>query len=92
MADPSPDPDDDKVNDIFQQMTEGLGMDEQAIVNMSDVTVSSLTDIEIVNRFNATKRELYDRQELLHPKTETGRDLQSLYHALLLEGRRRGLM
>lgn len=81
------DPDD--VDAIFTRMTEELDLD---VTSISVVTVSSLTDLEIIQRFNEVKAELWERGEIPHAKTETGRDLQSQYHAYLLEGKKRGLM
>lgn len=77
------------MDDIFRRMTEDLDLD---VENLPEITVSSLTDFELVERFNAVKAELYDRDELLLPKTETGKDLQTQYHGYLLEMRKRKLM
>jgi len=81
------DPDD--VDAIFARMTEDLDLD---VASISEVTVSSLTDLELIERFNATKEELHERGEIPHATTQTGRDLQSAYHAYLLELKKRGRM
>lgn len=81
------DPDD--VDRIFAQMTDDLDLD---VASISEVTVSSLTDLEIIQRFNEVRAELHERGEIPHARTQTGRDLQSQYHAYLLEGKKRGLM
>lgn len=94
MAMPSPDPDDEQVDEMFAQLLgqmESLDLGERAVQNMGIVVVSSLSDIELVEKYNSTKRELYDREELLEARTEIGRDLHSIYHACLLELKKRGL-
>lgn len=76
-------------DEIFRRMTEDLELDPRMI---SVVSVATLNEHELLTRFNAVKKELYDREELLHAKTDTGRDLQSEYHALLLELKKRKVM
>lgn len=92
LAEPSPDPDDEQVDMIFRQMMEGVGLDENDVVKISEVTVSSLTDFELSQRFNDAKQELYQRGELLNPTTDTGKDIHAMYHGYLLEMKKRRLM
>jgi hypothetical protein len=75
--------------EIFRRMTEDLDI---AVPLINQAGAGSLTDIELVRKFNATKRELYARGELLNPKTDTGKDLGAIYHGCLLEMKKRGLM
>lgn len=79
----------DNSDEIFNRLTQDLDLDP---VNVAMTTVSSLTDFELVQNFNEVKRKLYERDELLHPLTETGKDLQSQYYGLLIEGRKRGVI
>lgn len=79
---------DEGLNAIFNQMTEGLDLDP---VQIEATVVSTLTDLELIRKFKKTKDELNRREELLTPKTDTGKDLQTQYHAYLIEMRKRGL-
>lgn len=87
MAFQGPPPEDD--DETFRKLTESLDLNVTA---MAETVVSSLSDIEIVEKFNATRRELHQRREIPHANTQVGRDLQSQYYALMAEGKKRGLM
>ena len=78
----------DDVNEIFRRMTEDLDVSPDTIPL---VVVSSLSDIELIEKFNSARRELHAREELIVAHTDTGRDLHSVYHACLLEMKKRGL-
>lgn len=91
LSEPSPDPDDEQVNEIFSRMLDDLELTEQNVENIGVVVVSSLSDLELLAKFEQAKQELHSRQEVLLPKTEVGRDLHSIYHACLLEMHKRGL-
>jgi len=84
--------DNDNMKRIFAQMTDDLNLDTSDIEKLGAVTVSSLSDFELSQKFNEAKRELYKRGELMNPKTDTGKDLHAVYHGCLLEMKHRGLM
>ncbi len=75
-------------DEIFRRLTQDLDVDPEML---GLVVVSSLTDLELITKFNATRRELHARGEIRTPTTEVGRDLHSEYHAALLEMKKRGL-
>lgn len=75
------------MDEIFRRMTEDLDISPETI---PVVVVSSLTDFELVEKYNATRRELHERGEIVAATTDTGRDLHSIYHACLLEMKKRG--
>lgn len=87
MSYEGPPPEDD--DEIFRKLTESLDLNPNS---MAETVVSSLTDFEIVEKFNATKRELHQRREIPHAHTQVGRDLQSQYYALMAEGKKRRIM
>lgn len=87
MAEPDPNDPDEIFNQIVSQLDD-LNVDP---ASLPEVSVSVMTDLQLIENFNATKRELYERGEVLNATTDTGRDLQSRYHALLLEMKKRGL-
>lgn len=75
-------------DEIFRRLTEDLDVDVELV---GLVVVSSLTDFELVEKFNHARRELHARGEIRTPTTATGRDIHSEYHACLLEMKKRGL-
>ena len=64
-------------------------LNEQELTGI--VPVSTLTDVQLVEKYNGVKEELLQRGEALAQKSQTGRDLQSERTAYLIEMRRRGL-
>jgi len=79
----------ESADEIFRRMTEDL---ELNVAGITEIPVTTLTDLELLERFSATKRELYERKEVVNATTETGRDLQSAYHAYLLEMKKRKML
>lgn len=78
-----------ETNAIFDEMVEGLqlGTNEDAFVDYR-----KLTRLELSTRFNATREQLYELGEVRYPRTDLGRDLSAVYHGLLIEMRRRGIL
>lgn len=75
-------------DETFRQMTEDLHLDPTQI---AATVVSTLSNLELLKKFNEVRDEAMDRGELVYPTTDTGKDLQTQYHAYLLECRKRGL-
>lgn len=74
-------------DDIFAGM-----MAELDIVEPTDVVnVALLDEVELSSRYNSCKQKLFELGEMLHPKTQQGRDLHSERAAYLVELRRRGM-
>ena len=47
--------------------------------------VKTMTNAQLVSRYNTVKEELKGRQEIVEPRTDRGRDLHSEHTALLNE-------
>ncbi len=71
----------------MRKLIDGLGIE----VHESHVTVSTLTDRELISRFGKVTETLLQRGEVLHPTTETGKDLHSERDAYMVELHRRKL-
>lgn len=78
----------DDVNEIFRRMTENLNLDP---VELTATTVSSLTDLELLDAYAELREELLERGEMLYPRTDSGRDMQTQLQAYNIEMRKRGL-
>mgnify|MGYP006921330958 CR=1 FL=1 len=50
-----------------------------------DIVVSELDDLTLIRTFHAQKDLLLKLQEVLHPRTQAGRDAHSLYAACKIE-------
>lgn len=86
---PTADPaDGGDADDIFKGLMADLNLTEPTDV----VNVAILDEVELSKRYNATKQRLLELGEMLHPLTQTGRDLHSERAAYLLELRRRNMM
>jgi hypothetical protein len=79
---------DDDLSGLKEQI-ESLEIDLSTAGSLVDVSV--LTDEALLLRYEGVKEELMERQEAMHPHTQTGRDLHSLRVALLVAMARRGL-
>jgi hypothetical protein len=77
------DPDDEGM----RAMIDELGLAEPD----ADISVCLLTDLELINRFNAVTQELLALGEVTKQKTEQGRDAHSCRSAYLIELKRRRL-
>lgn len=77
----------DDTDDIFATLTEGLDltMPEGA----EDFT--TLSSLDLSERYNAARDELQEREEMRDPTTERGRELHSIRNAALLELKKRRL-
>lgn len=78
----SPEPDDE-----MRAMFEGMTFEE----NTDVLNVCSLTNHELVVRFNEVQRDIKRGGEILVAKTIRGRELHSLNSALILEMMKRGI-
>lgn len=78
----SPEPEDD-----LRAMIEGMAFDETPEVE----SITTLTNHELVVRFNEVQRDIKRSGEILVAKTTRGRELHSLNSALILEMHKRGL-
>lgn len=56
------------------------------------IDITALGDIELLDSFHAVDRELRGLSEMLHPRTDRGRELHSLRAALRITLALRGLM
>lgn len=56
------------------------------------IDITLLGDIELLDSFHAVDRELRGLSEMLHPRTDRGRELHSLRAALRITLALRGLM
>lgn len=85
-------PDDDAtMQAIFNQMTQDLDINPELL---STVVVSSLSDLELLEKWSAVKRELHALPEgqMLNPTTDTAKDVGAVYHGVMLEMKKRKLL
>lgn len=76
--------------DAFEQQMADAVNNVETDTDIVDAT--TLTDIELLDRFGKIDAELRERSEMLHPRTDRGRELQSLRAALRVTLAERGLM
>jgi hypothetical protein len=75
-------------DEIFAGLMADLDLQEPTDV----VNVALLDEVELSRRYNAVKQALLEKKEMLHPKTQEGRDLHSERASYLLEMRRRRML
>ena len=76
------------VDDIFAEMTQGLGLEE---AKESDYDYSDLDKVELLQKFNSVYKKLANRRALIEAHTPEDQDLQAEYHGLLKECQKRGI-
>lgn len=75
------------MSDPFEVWEAELEVDTPDIVN-----VRELSNIELLTLYKSQKDILLALGEVIHPKTQEGRDAHSLYGACKIEIKRRGLV
>lgn len=84
-------PDENGTDEIFRRMTEDLDINPE---NLSTVVVSSLSDLELLQKWADIKTEMHELPEgqMLHPTTDKAKDVGAVYHGVNLEMRRRKML
>lgn len=75
-------------DEIFRSLMEDVDFEEPKGI----IDYTKLETIELSRRLNHIKQELFDRKEMMDPRTDEGRDLHSERAAILIELHKRGVM
>lgn len=84
-------PSDDDIDSLFAELTDELeeGMNLPLEGDIEDLSQVSVNDLH--TRYVEITAEIVERREVLHPHTQTGRDLHAMRYAVQMEMKRRGV-